>query len=107
MPWASAGAVLLVLSGCTGTTTVDPDPTSPPPEPQPAAVAQLPEAVNSLVSQTDPAALALESSQDFFASARAVVLAPAEDEGASLRAASIGVALGAPVLLTGPGEAAI
>ena len=101
MPWASVGAVLLLLSGCTGTTTVDPDPSSPPPEPQPAAVAQLPEAESSLVSQADPAALALGSSEEFFASARAVVLAPAEDQAAVLRAASIGIALGAPVLLTG------
>ncbi|WP_147916884.1 hypothetical protein [Ruania zhangjianzhongii] len=107
MPWASVGAVLLLLSGCTGTTTVDPDPTSPPPEPQPAAVAQLPETESSLVAQTDPAALALDSSAEFFASARAVVLAPAEDQAAALRAASIGIALGAPVLLTGSQDAAI
>lgn len=107
MPWASVGAVALVLSGCTGTTTVDPDPTSPPPEPQPAAVAQLPEAESALVAQTDPAALALDSSEEFFASARAVLLAPAGDQAASLRAASIGIALGAPVLLTGADDAAI
>lgn len=107
MPWACVAAVLLVLSGCTGTTTVDPDPSSPPPEPQPAAVAQLPEAQSSLMTETDPAALALNSSAEFFSAARAVVLAPAEDETAALRAASIGIALGGPVLLTGSQDADI
>lgn len=106
-PWAAATALALALSGCTGTTTVDPDPTSPPPEPEPAAVAQLPEQESSLVQQTDPAALALSSSQEFFASAQAVVLAPADDEAAVLRGSSISIALGAPVLLTGADDAAL
>ena len=60
-----------------------------------------------MVDQTDPAALALDSSEEYFASARAVVLAPVEDQAAVLRASSIGIALGAPVLLTGAQEAAI
>ncbi|WP_277051297.1 hypothetical protein [Ruania albidiflava] len=64
-------------------------------------MAQRPEQEASLVQQTDPAALALSSSEEFFASAKAVVLASAEDESAVLRASSIGIALGAPVLLTG------
>ncbi len=99
--WAALTALALGLAGCTGTTTVDPDPTSPPPEPEPAAVAQLPDDATSLVQQTDPAALALSSSERYFASAQAVVLAPAADQDALLRASSIGIALGAPVLLTG------
>jgi len=99
--WVALTALTLGLAGCTGTTTVDPDPTSPPPEPEPAAEAQLPEQASTLVQQTDPAALALSSSGEFFASAQAVVLAAADDQAAVLRASSIGIALGAPVLLTG------
>jgi len=80
---------------------VDPGPTSPPPEPQPAAVAQLPEKSSALFTGTSAAQAALDSSARFFASATVVVLAPADDQAAQLRASSVALALGAPVLLTG------
>src|SRR5699024_4093260 len=99
--WAGLAAAALLLTGCTGTTTVDPGPTSPPPEPQPAAVAQLPEKSSALFTGTSAAQAALDSSARFFASATVVVLAPADDQAAQLRASSVALAIGAPVLLTG------
>ena len=45
---------------------------------------------------------ALDTSRAVFVSAPTVVLAPADDDGAQLTAASVAVAIGAPVLLTGP-----
>lgn len=100
-------AATLLLAGCTGTTTVDPGPTTPPPQPQPAAQAHLPGEDAAVVDDTDTSAVALDSSSRFFASATAVLLAPSNDASAVLRASSIAVALGAPVLLTGAQDEAV
>jgi len=80
---------------------VDPGPTSPPPDPQPAAVAQLPKKGSALFTGTNAAQAALDSSTRFFTSATVVLLASADDQAAQLRASSVALALGAPVLLTG------
>src|SRR5699024_2088393 len=56
---------------------------------------------SALFTGTSAAQAALDSSARFFASATVVVLAPADDQAAQLRASSVALALGAPVLLTG------
>ncbi|WP_336728189.1 hypothetical protein [Cellulosimicrobium cellulans] len=54
-----------------------------------------------VLDSTDPAELALTSSQAFFTSAPVVVLAVADDESARATAAAAAVELAAPVLLVG------
>ncbi|QJW35921.1 hypothetical protein [Cellulosimicrobium protaetiae] len=54
-----------------------------------------------VLDSTDPAELALTSSQAFFTSAPVVVLAVADDEAARATAAAAAVELAAPVLLVG------
>lgn len=62
---------------------------------------QLPAEPVAVLPEEEPAALALAASSTFFASAPVVVLAEAEDPAAVLRGAGAGIALAAPVLLTG------
>ncbi|WP_159620530.1 hypothetical protein [Ruania rhizosphaerae] len=94
-------ALAAALAGCTGSMEIDSGPSSPPPDPQPAAVAQLPGSASTLVTGDEAVPLALTASRELFTQAQAVLLAPADDEAAIARAASLAVALGAPVLLTG------
>ena len=54
-----------------------------------------------MLDSTDPAELALTSSQAFFTSAPVVVLAVADDEAARATAGAAAVELAAPVLLVG------
>jgi len=80
-------------------TTPSPTPT-PTPTPRSAAP-RAPAEATTVLEGTDAATRAVAMSRALFSSAPVVVLAPAEDAGSQLRAASIGVALGVPVLLTG------
>lgn len=102
---------LLALAGCTDDggaveptpTTSSPTPTpTPTPTPVSAEVVAPAEAATVLPAATAPDA-AIEASRAVFVRAPAVVVAPVDDVAAQLTAASAGVALGAPVLLTGPG----
>jgi len=103
---ALAGAVI-ALAGCTGGMELDPMPTSDPPPPRAIATVEAPPEDPALVASQDPAELALRTSETYFASAQTVILAPVDDPAATARAASIAVAAGAPVLLTGdPGGGA-
>lgn len=92
MPAAVAGAVV-VLAGCT------PSGPSVLPRPSVTAVVQEPGAATVLTA-TDAAELAVQASGAFFAEAPVVVAAPAGDGAAQVRAASLAVVLGIPVLLS-------
>lgn len=82
-------------------------PTSDPPPPRAIATVEAPPQDPALVASQDPAELALRTSETYFVSAQTVVLAPVDDPTATARAASIAVAAGVPVLLTGdPGGGA-
>lgn len=70
-------------------------------------MAELPAEETALVTGTDATEVALDSSSRFFDSATAVLLAPSQDQSAVLRASSIAVALGAPLLLTGEQDEAV
>lgn len=102
---------LLALAGCTddgdavGPTPTTTSPThSPTPTPTPvsAEVGAPAEVATVLPAATAPDA-AIEASRAVFVRAPVVVVAPVDDVAAQLTAATAGVALGAPVLLTGPG----
>ncbi|MEE6282099.1 hypothetical protein [Georgenia sp. MJ170] len=100
MAFALAAAV--ALAGCTSSD--DPDGTAPEPTVDPGpqqAELQLPAGPATVLAEDDPAALAAAASSAFFAAAPVVVLAAADDLRGVLRGASAGVALAAPVLLTG------
>ena len=102
---ALALASALLLAGCSssgddgengdgeGEVTVEPGPAR--------AELQLPAEPVSVLPEEDPAALALAASSTFFASAPVVVLAEADNPTSVLRGAGAGIALAAPVLLTG------
>ncbi|UFU01782.1 hypothetical protein LQF12_09640 [Ruania suaedae] len=104
---AAGLALVAALAGCTGEMEIDSGPSSPPPEPRPAATAQVPGGESMLVTGEDAAPLAVATSRELFTTARAVVLAPATDEAAIARAASVAIALGTPVLLTGEDNAEV
>lgn len=95
---AAAG---LVLAGCTGGVDLDPEPTAPAPPPAPVATTQAPEGPPTLIASQDPVDLALTVNEQYFESAHVVIMAPYNDEAATARAASIAIAVGAPLLLTG------
>ncbi|MEE6288274.1 hypothetical protein V2J52_11475 [Georgenia sp. MJ173] len=99
---AFALAAVVALAGCTSSDDPDdaaPDPTDDP-GPQQAEL-QLPAGPATVLAEDEPAALAVAASSAFFSSAPVVVLAEADDLGEVLRGAGAGVALAAPVLLTG------
>ncbi|MHB1489771.1 MAG: hypothetical protein ACYCTH_04660 [Cellulomonas sp.] len=56
----------------------------------------------TVAAETSPAALALRVSREWWAQAPVVVVAAADDAEAVLRASSVAVMVGAPVLLAGP-----
>ena len=88
--------------------TAQPTPRSPSPTPTArSATPQAPGTTTTVLEGADATARAAAMSRALFASSPVVVLAPADDLDAQLRAASIGVALGVPTLLTGgePGTA--
>lgn len=115
--------MVVLVAGCTGEPTAAPvAPTSPSatasapssastafaPAPPAAAPVPAPPAGAVVAAPAAPATIvagvsaALDASRAVFVSAPTVVLAPADDDGAQLTAASVAVAIGAPVLLTGP-----
>ena len=102
-------AASLVLVGCTGDVDLDTEPTTPATTPaaQAVAVAQAPVNPTTLFASSDPTELALNASRTFFASAQVAVLAPAGDQPDTVRAASIAMTLGVPVLLAGADDAAL
>jgi hypothetical protein len=102
-PLAALAAVAALVAGCTGPDATDPEPT-PTPVTLRAAVT-LPEAPATVVPDEDPAAAALAVSAALFAEAPVAVLAAGGAPEHLAPAASVGVALGAPVLLPGDGLA--
>ncbi|WP_235522317.1 hypothetical protein [Cellulomonas sp. Root137] len=107
---AALVVALLALTGCTDDSTpVEPTPTAsstPTPTPTPTAAtaeAGAPAAAATVLPAATAQDAALEASRAVFVTAPVVVVAPAEDVAAQLTAASAGVALGAPVLLTTAG----
>ena len=105
-----AAALCLAVGACTAPSP-QPDPdrsAAPTPSPTPSesapVVAELtaPAEPATVLDGPDPAALAVAVSAALYASAPVAVVAPADDVPAQVRAASLGVALGAPVLLATP-----
>lgn len=68
---------------------------------RPAAITRAP-AGTSVVADASAAAMALRVSSEWWVQAPVVVVAAADDPAAQLRAASVAVMIGAPVLLAGP-----
>lgn len=102
---AAAAAVALLVTACSGNVdldTEDPEPTSSETEqaPRPVSEATAPEAASTLLPATDPAEIAVGVSRTYLTGAQVAILAPQGDRAAVLRAASIGAATGAPVLLS-------
>lgn len=99
--------VCALLAACTAPSTPDgsrsasPSPTPTPP-PVHAAEVRLPDTATTVVGGTEAAVLAAGMSAALYASAPVAVVAPADDVAAQLRAASVAVALGAPLLLDAP-----
>lgn len=104
-PTTAATAVTAVLATCvaalTACTDARPDTPSPTPTPTPVlqGEARLPDGTAAVLPGTDDVTLALSASAAFYASSPVAVLAPSLDPEAQLRAASVAVALGAPLLL--------
>lgn len=98
----------LTLAGCAAVAPPDgereqsasPTPTPTPPPALQGEVA-VPDEATTVLDATDPVAAALRTSETLFVTAPVVVVAPADDAAAQLRAASAAVALGAPLLLDG------
>lgn len=86
-----------LAAGCTGEVALEADPAT---EVAVGARTQEPPDATVLLEGTSPATLALAASQTYFATAGVVVITPPED-AAQLRAASIAMALGLPVLVVG------
>ncbi|MGC0271807.1 hypothetical protein ACO0LV_02270 [Pseudactinotalea sp. Z1739] len=97
----AVAAAVLVLAGCTGGRELDPEPTGPVPPPPPIATTHTPDEVPVLLASQRPEEMALAVSERYFASAHIVVMAPVDDQAAIARAASISMAAGTPLLLTG------
>jgi len=102
---AVVGACALLAVACTAPATPDgtasPTPTPTPP-PVYTAELRLPEEATTVVGGTAPATLAAGMSTALYESAPVAVVAPADDVAAQVRAASVAVALGAPLLLDTP-----
>lgn len=113
-------AIVLALAACSGDVddTEGPGPTTggeqstgtdepTTPAPRPVSEATQPDEPYALLPQTDAGELAIAVSRTYLTQAQVAVIAPHDDRDAVLRAASIGAAVGAPVLLTGnPSSAA-
>lgn len=106
-PTTAATALTVALATCvaalTACTDARPDTPSPTPTPTPTPAlqgeARLPDGPATVLPGADDVTLALSASAAFYASSPVAVLAPALDPEAQLRAASVAVALGAPLLL--------
>lgn len=95
---AALGTCLATLGACTASDPDEPAPT-PTPDPVHQGETRLPEGPAAVLPGADDVALALAASDALFSSAPVAVLAPSLDPTAQLRAASIAVALGAPLLV--------
>lgn len=89
----------LLLASCT--LLPDGERVTPTPTPPPVYTAELrlPEDATTIIDGQDDVTLAAAASSAMFTSAPVAVVAPSEDADSQLRAASIAVALGAPLLL--------
>lgn len=99
--------VAVLLASCTamppdGERTEPAPSTAPTPTAEPVHTAEtrLPTEPTTALEAVEPAALAVATSELFFEAAPVAVLAPVDDVAAQLRASSIAVTLGAPLLLT-------
>jgi len=97
---ACFAASSLLLAACTAPTP-DSDPVEPTPTPPPVYTAELrlPDQPATIVEGPDDVALAAAASSAMFTSAPVAVVAPSRAADAQLRAASVAVALGAPLLI--------
>ena len=96
--WALAALLSLALvAGCTGERSLAADPAT---EVAPGATTQEPQQEAALLEGASAATLAISASQAYYASAGVVVLTPPDDDS-QLRAASIAMALGLPLLVVG------
>lgn len=108
---AAAVAATTLLVACTGGDEPEPSPTAtsaqtptptPTPSPTPtpeAAGTRLPAEPTTVLAAADAASRAVEMTRAVYDDAPVAVVAPADDTAAQLRAASLAVALGAPMLL--------
>ncbi|HWS58611.1 MAG TPA: hypothetical protein VN257_08735 [Actinotalea sp.] len=108
---SAATLVLLVGLVACGPTHPEPGPVrTPTPSPTPVARAELrlPSATTTVLSEADPVLRAVAASGALFVTAPVAVVAPSDDLAAQLRAASVAVAVGGPLLLVGadPGPTA-
>lgn len=112
---AAATAALLLLGACTDpgeeqSTSAgpgpDPDPTTAAPA-APVAQGRQPDAARTLVASEDAEELAVATSRSYVDQAQVAVVAPSDDRDAVMRAASLGAATGAPVLLAEPDSGAL
>ena len=92
----------LLLAGCTMSADLDPVQPTPTPPPVYTAELKLPDDATTILDGDDDVTLAAVTSSALFGSAPVAVVAPSGDVDAQLRAASIAVALGAPLLLIDP-----
>lgn len=104
-PATAAASMTAVLATCAAALTActDARPDTPNPTPTQTPVlqgeARLPEGPAAVLPGAGDVTLALAASAAFYASSPVAVLAPSLDPEAQLRAASVAVALGAPLLL--------
>jgi hypothetical protein len=103
----SAVVTLVLLAGCTGTSSADGDPAGSASADGPGdqAVTATPGAPRTLVADTDPVAAAVSTSRALFAGSPVAVLAGPDDPSAQLLGAVSAVGLGVPLLLGGDGAA--
>ncbi len=103
----SAVVTLVLLAGCTGTSSADGDPAGSASADGPGsrAVTAAPGAPRTLVADTDPVAAAVSTSRALFAGSPVAVLAGPDDPSAQLLGAVSAVGLGVPLLLGGDGAA--
>lgn len=103
---AAATGALLLLGACTDpgeqqstAPEPDPDPETTTAPAAPVAEGRQPDAPHTLVPSDDAEELAVATSRTYVDRAQVAVIAPSDDRDAVMRAASLGAATGAPVLL--------
>lgn len=105
---AGAASLALILTACSGNVDLDTESPEPgpsttsaaPEEPRPVAESHAPDAAHTLLPAQDAADIAVGVSRTYLTAAQVAILAPQGDRAAVLRAASLGAATGAPVLLS-------
>src|SRR5690625_888552 len=99
--WLVVGLAAVLGAGCSGDVVLEPT-QAPVIEPKPIAETGLPDSDAIVINGGNEAENALKASETFFTSAQAVVLASVDEPESMMRAASIAVGLGTPLLLTLP-----